>query len=91
MELDDFVEPEVGVAVAVTAAVATVVASPKVRHAARQGAVYGLAGLLIAGDRIAGMARSAARGAQNAAGSVRERMAHSAAEPADATTEAATS
>lgn len=52
MDLDDFIEPEVGLAVAVTAAVA----SPKVRQTLRKGAVYGLAGLLIARDRVAAWA-----------------------------------
>ena len=45
MALEDFMEPEVGVAVAVTAPVA----SPQVRNVLRRGAVYGLAGLLMAG------------------------------------------
>jgi len=65
MALDDYLEPEVAVAVAVTAAVA----SPPVRRVLRQGAVYGLAGLLVAGDKLAAMARSAAQGAQNIASS----------------------
>jgi cell division septation protein DedD len=52
VDLEDFIEPEVGVAVAVTAAVA----SPKVRQTLRKGAVYGLAGLLIARDRVASWA-----------------------------------
>jgi hypothetical protein len=53
MALDDYVEPEVAIAVAVTAAVA----SPPVRKALRKAAVYGLAGILTAGDRIAAMGR----------------------------------
>jgi hypothetical protein len=52
MALDDFLEPEVAVAVAVTAAVA----SPTVRKTLRKGIVYGLAGLLIARDKIADFA-----------------------------------
>ncbi len=48
MALDDFLEPEVGVAVVVTAAVA----SPRVRKVIRTGLVYGLAGLLAAGDKL---------------------------------------
>ncbi|HZU36043.1 MAG TPA: hypothetical protein VFA18_09050 [Gemmataceae bacterium] len=56
MDLDDFIEPEVAIAVAVTAAVAT----PPVRKALRKGAVYGLAGLMVLGDRLSTMARSAA-------------------------------
>ncbi len=60
MALDDFIEPEVAIAVAVTAAVA----SPPVRKVVRRGLVYGLAGLLVAGDRIAGAARDIAHTAQ---------------------------
>jgi hypothetical protein len=58
MEVDDFIEPEVGVAVAITAAVA----SPAVRKALRKSAVYGLAGALMAGDAIALMARGVKNG-----------------------------
>ena len=60
MAVDDFLEPEVAIAVAVTAAVA----SPPVRKALRRGLVYGLAGLLTAGDKIAEAAREIARNAQ---------------------------
>jgi hypothetical protein len=65
MELDDFLETEVGVAVAATAALF----SPRVRKALRQGAVYGVAGALMAGDAIAGFARGVGRGAQQVAAS----------------------
>ena len=61
MSLDDLLEPEVLIAVGVTAAVM----SPPVRRVLRKGAVYGLAGLLIAGDKIAGAARGVSQGAQN--------------------------
>jgi hypothetical protein len=61
--MDDFIEPEVAIAVAVTAAVA----SPPVRKVLRRGLVYGLAGLLVAGDKVAGVARELARNAQQAA------------------------
>jgi hypothetical protein len=60
MALDDYLEPEVAIAVAVTAAVA----SPPVRKALRKAAVYGLAGILAAGDRIAAASRSIAESAQ---------------------------
>ena len=63
MALEDFVEPEVGVAVALTA----LVASPKVRQVLRRGAVYGLAGLLMAGDAASSLAQGVKRGAQKAA------------------------
>jgi hypothetical protein len=63
MALDDYLEPEVVVAVAVTAAVA----APPVRRVLRRGLVYGLAGLLVAGDKIAAAARGIAQSAQQAA------------------------
>lgn len=65
MALDDYLEPEVAIAVAVTAAVA----SPPVRKVLRRGLVYGLAGLMVAGDKIAGTAREIARSAQQTAAS----------------------
>jgi hypothetical protein len=65
MALDNYLEPEVAIAVAVTAAVA----SPPVRKVLRKGAVYGLAGLLIAGDRLAAAGRNVAQGARSAAAS----------------------
>jgi hypothetical protein len=76
MALDDYLEPEVAVAVAVTAAVA----SPPVRKVLRQGAVYGLAGLMMAGDKLTAIARSAAEGARQAAGAA-GREAHGAVNP----------
>ena len=60
MALDDFdafAESEVAVAVAATAALF----SPRVRGLLRGGMIYGLAGLLTAGDTIFSLARSAAR------------------------------
>jgi hypothetical protein len=60
--LEDYFEPEVAVAVAVTAAIA----SPPVRKVLRRGLVYGLAGLLSAGDHITAAARSVAQSARNA-------------------------
>ena len=59
MALEDFLDSEVAVAVAATAALA----SPRVRGVLRRGAVYGLAGVLTAGDMISSFARGAARGA----------------------------
>jgi hypothetical protein len=53
-------EREVAMAVAATAAAM----SPRAREAVRKGAVYGLAGMLKAGDVVVGTARGAARGAQ---------------------------
>ena len=63
MALEDYMEPEVGVAVAVTA----VVASPQVRNVLRRGAVYGLAGLLMAGDAVSTLAQGVKRGVQKTA------------------------
>jgi hypothetical protein len=65
MALDDYLESEVAVAVAATAAVL----SPPVRRVLRRGAVYGLAGALVAGDALASFGRGAARGAREAAAS----------------------
>jgi hypothetical protein len=84
MALDDFVEPEVMVAVAVTAAVA----SPPVRRVLRKGLVYGLAGLLTAGDKVAGAARNVASKAQNLASNAAEQARQ---QGAGAPAEAATS
>jgi hypothetical protein len=56
MDLDDFFDPKVVIAVAVTAAVT----SPSVRSTLRRGAVYGIAGALIAADRISSLLNSAA-------------------------------
>ncbi len=60
MDLDDFLEPEVAIAVAVTAAIA----SPPVRKVVRKGAVYGLAGLLVARDRLVTLATNISQPAQ---------------------------
>ena len=64
MALEDYLEPEVAIAVAVTAAVA----SPPVRKALRKAAVYGLAGLMTAGDRIAAIGHGIAETAQQGGG-----------------------
>ena len=49
MDLEDFFQPEVGIAAAVVAALA----SPRVPNKVlRHGAVFGLAGILIAGDTV---------------------------------------
>ncbi len=53
MEFEDFLEPEVAVAAAVVA----VIASPQARKIARKGAVYGLAGALMVGDAVGAFAR----------------------------------
>ena len=53
------IEREVGIAIAATATAL----SPKARETVRRGAVYGLAGVIKAGDVVVGTARGAARGA----------------------------
>ena len=63
MAVEDFMESEV--AVAVTAAVL----SPRVRGVLRRGLVYGVAGVLKAGDALSSAVQSAAAAAQQAADS----------------------
>jgi hypothetical protein len=63
MAVEDYLEPEVGVAVAVTVALA----SPRARRVMRRGAVYGLAGVLKAGDALGSFTRGVGRGVQQAA------------------------
>lgn len=60
MAVDDFLDSEVAVAVAAAA----VVFSPRVRGWLRKGAVYGLAGVLSAGDAVSGVAKSVGQSAQ---------------------------
>jgi hypothetical protein len=74
----DYMKPEVGVAVAVTAALT----SPRMRGMLRRGAVYGMAGVLMASDAIASAARSTTRAAQKAAASA-ESASRSATEQAE--------
>jgi hypothetical protein len=63
MDAENFTEPAVVVAVAATAAVL----SPPVRRVLRRGAVYGVAGVMVAGDAISSFAKGAARGVRNGA------------------------
>jgi hypothetical protein len=65
MDFDDYLEPEVGIAVAVTAAVA----SPPVRRVIRRGVVYGLAGLLLARDKLAALSQHVMPGGRRGAAS----------------------
>ncbi len=62
MAADDFMESEVAIAAAATAALC----SPRVREVARKGAVYGMAGVLTAGRVVVGVAREAGRGVSSA-------------------------
>ncbi|MEO7001342.1 MAG: hypothetical protein ABI068_06050, partial [Ktedonobacterales bacterium] len=63
MDLEDFLQPEVGIAAAVVA----VVASPRLRKFARKGAVFGVAGALIASDAVTSFARGVQQSAKQAA------------------------
>jgi uncharacterized protein (DUF1786 family) len=65
MALEDYLETEVVVAVAATAALF----SPRARKVLRRGAVYGVAGALMAGDAVSSAVRNAAPGVQQAAAS----------------------
>ncbi len=85
MALDDFVESEVAIA----AAAAAVVFSPRVRGVLRKGAVYGVAGVLVAGDAVGSFARGIGRGAQNAARTTADAAGGAAAATMDAAGSAA--
>ncbi len=62
MAAEDFVESEVAIVAAATAAAF----SPRVRAVVRRGAVLGLSGLLSIGETVVGAARGAGRGMQRA-------------------------
>ena len=68
MDLEDFAEPEVAVAAAVAAAVF----SPRARSVMRKGLVYGVAGVLVASDTITSFAKSVGRGMQQVTGQASE-------------------
>jgi len=71
MDLDDLFDPKVMVAVALTAAVS----SPPVRKVVRRGAVYGVAGAMIAADRLGALAHRVADNARSAAQSTQQAAA----------------
>lgn len=62
MEFEDFVEPEI----AITAAVAAALFSPRARNVMRKGLVYGVAGILAAGDAVTSFGQSVRQGMQHA-------------------------
>ncbi len=66
MDPEDFLAPEVGI----TAVVVAAIFSPRARKVIRQGAVYGLAGILVAGDAIASLGRGFGQGVQRAGASM---------------------
>jgi hypothetical protein len=76
MELEDFTEPEVLTAAALVA----VAASPAARRVVRRGAVYGMAGLMMAADVVRNVATGIADSARHLAAS---RPAHRATAAAD--------
>ena len=76
MALEDFLEPEVGIAVALTAAIG----SPRVRKVLRKGAVYGLAGILAAKDKLGDAAGTAAEAAKKATAKAKAGVAAATAE-----------
>ena len=53
MAVEDYLDSHVAIAVAATAAVL----SPRMRKVLRRGAVYGVTGVLMVGDALAGTAR----------------------------------
>lgn len=65
MEFEDFVEPEIAVTAAVTAAVF----SPRARKIIRKGLVYGMAGALAAGDVFVSFVKSIGQGCQQVSSS----------------------
>lgn len=60
MDVEDYIDPKVGVAVAATA----VVFSPRAREVLHRGAVYGLAGAFAVGDAVAALGRGVTTGAR---------------------------
>lgn len=62
MDIDNFAEPEVAITAALTAAIC----SPRARKVMRQGLVYGIAGVLVAGDMATSLAKSFSQGIQRA-------------------------
>jgi hypothetical protein len=84
MALDDYLDSEVAVAVAATAAVC----SPRARRVLRKGVVYGLAGVLKTTDVATAAARGVARGASGTGEAVRPSDGGERAEPAAGATTA---
>ncbi len=62
MDFEDLLQPEV----AVGAAVAAALFSPRVRGLLRRGVVYTVAGALVAGDAVTSLARGVGEGVQKA-------------------------
>lgn len=62
MDFEEYLQPEVGVVAAVTAALF----SPRIRRLLRRGIVYSTAGVLMVGDTATSFAKNIGRGAQRA-------------------------
>jgi hypothetical protein len=80
VQAENFAEPEVAAAAVVGAAVA----SPSVRKVLRRSAVYGVAGVLVAYDKVAALAQGVFRGVRQATTSVRREAQQAAAAEAPA-------
>ncbi len=78
MDLEDFLEPEV----AITAGVVAALASPKVREKLRRGAVYAMAGLMIASDKVSAVSKDIAQKARQTKGPGSEVVAEESAKEA---------
>ena len=87
MALEDYLEPEIAVTAAVTAAVF----SPRGRRLLRRGAVYGLAGVLAAGDAITSFSRSVSHGIQEVGSATVQATRHTVEEAKAGAAEAAAS
>jgi hypothetical protein len=62
MEPENFIEPEIAVTAAITAALF----SPRARKVMRKGLVYGMAGILAVGETFTSFAKSVGQGMQQA-------------------------
>ncbi len=71
MALEDYLEPEVAVAAAVSAAIF----SPQVRGFLRRGLVYATAGVLMAGDALGAFARGVGEGVQEGSAAAQQAVA----------------
>jgi hypothetical protein len=77
MGVDDYMDREAGAIAAATAAAV----SPRARELLRRGAVYGLAGLMKAGDVAVAAARGAVKGAKDGAAGTSQTSTSSASRP----------
>jgi len=79
MAIEDFLESEVAIAVAATAAAV----SPPVRKVLRRGAVLGLAGILTVGDALTSFARGVGTGVQAATATATNAVPQATTQPDD--------